>query len=182
MTTPLPTFRYHEDPIATGSVVSSANACRRCGQQRGYIYVGPVYADQDLDDAFCPWCIADGSAAKTFDAEFTDAQGIGDYGSWDSVPAEVVEEVSRRTPGFSGWQQERWWTHCSDAAVFLGRAGWRELESKWAGAVASIKADVQMDGQDWRDYLSALDGWESPTAYVFRCRHCGQLGGYSDCD
>jgi len=26
----------------------------------------------------------------------------------------VVEEVAYRTPGFSGWQQERWWTHCRE--------------------------------------------------------------------
>jgi uncharacterized protein CbrC (UPF0167 family) len=182
MSESLPTFRYHADPIRTGSIVASTNACRRCGRQRGYIYVGPVYADDDLDDAFCPGGIADGSAARMFGAEFTDAPGIGDYGSWEAVPPEVVEEVARRTPGFTGWQQERWWTHCSDAGVFLGRAGWRELEGEWSDAIASIKADVQMDGDDWNDYFSALDARESPTAYVFRCRHCGQLGGYSDCD
>ena len=182
MSDSIPSFRYHDDPIRTGSIAASQTACRRCGEQRGYIYMGPVYANDDLDEVVCPWCIADGSAAQMFDAEFTDPEGIGDYGAWDAVPAEVVEEVSRRTPGFTGWQQERWWTHCSDAAVFLGRAGWRELEGQWADALASIKADVQMEGEDWKEYLAALDASESPTAYVFRCRHCGQLGGYSDCD
>jgi uncharacterized protein CbrC (UPF0167 family) len=182
MTEPLPTFRYHEDPIATGSIVASSNVCRGCERPRGYVYAGPVYAEDDLDDAFCPWCIADGSAARTFDAEFTDPAGIGDYGTWDTVPAEVIEEVSRRTPGFTGWQQERWWTHCSDAAVFLGRAGWRELEGKWADAVPALMADVQLEGDAWREYFDALDADESPTAYVFRCRHCSRLGGYSDVD
>ena len=51
MSDSLPTFRYHEDPLATGSIVSSPNACRRCGRQRGYIYVGPINANDDLDDA-----------------------------------------------------------------------------------------------------------------------------------
>jgi uncharacterized protein CbrC (UPF0167 family) len=36
------------------------------------------------------------------------------------VPADVVEEVAHRTPGFSTLQQARWWTHCGDAAAFLG--------------------------------------------------------------
>jgi uncharacterized protein CbrC (UPF0167 family) len=62
----------------------------------GYIYTGPVYAEQDLAEAFCPWCIADGLAAERFQAEFTDPDGIGDYGSWDPVPQEVVVEVSQR--------------------------------------------------------------------------------------
>ena len=30
--------------------------------------------------------------------------------------------------------------------------------------------------------LGALDKEGSPTAYMFRCRKCGQLGGYQDCD
>ena len=66
--------------------------------------------------AICPWCIADGTAAARFGAAFTDAAGVGGYGDWDDVPPSVVDEVSQRTPGFTGWQQERWWTHCGDAA------------------------------------------------------------------
>jgi len=93
----------------------------------------------------------------------------------------VAAIVSRRTPGFSGWQQERWWTHCGDAAVFLGAAGASEIAGPWAGAIASLRADVGYDDLTWADYAAALDKDRGPTAYVFRCRHCGQLGGYSDC-
>ena len=176
----LPTFRYHPDPIATTSIVVSTNGCRRCGERRGYVYAGPVYADAELDDALCPWCIADGSAAREFDAEFTDPDGVGGYGTWDSVPPEIVEEVSQRTPGFTAWQQERWWTHCADAAMFLGRAGRRELEERWPEAVPALMAEAGLEGTGWREYAAQLDADGSPTAYVFQCRHCGQLGGYSD--
>lgn len=116
----LPTFRYHPDPIATGSVATSGAVCRACNRARGYIYTGPVYAEIELEDALCPWCIADGSAAARFTAEFVDPAGVGDYGRWDAVPAAVVDEDAKRTPAFTGWQQERWWTHCGDAAMFLG--------------------------------------------------------------
>ena len=182
MTEPFPQFRYHPDPLATGSIVPSTTVCRRCSRVRGYIYVGPVFAVADLDEAICPWCIADGSAAREFGAEFTDSAGVGDYGSWDAVPAAVVEEVSQRTPGFSGWQQERWWTHCGDAAAFLGRAGRREVETRWPDVVAALKKEAGMEGETWDEYFAALDADGSPTAYIFRCRGCGQLGGYSDCD
>ena len=182
MSTPFPSFRYHPDPLATGSVMSSPKACRRCGERRGFIYAGPVHAEEDLDEAFCPWCIADGSAAREFGAEFTDPEGVGDYGSWDAVPAEVVDEVARRTPGFTGWQPERWWTHCADAAEFLGRAGRHELSGRWADATPALMAEAGLDEDGWPEYLAALDTEGSPTAYVFRCRHCGRLGGYSDCD
>ena len=178
--TPLPAFRYHPDPLATGSIIPSPAACRRCGQARGYIYTGPVYAIEELEDAFCPWCIADGSAAGQFDAEFVDPEAIGGYGTWDPVSGEVTEEVSRRTPGFNGWQQERWWTHCGDAAEFLGVAGHSELESRWPAAIPAIRVESELEGADWDDYFRSLDRDQGPTAYIFRCRGCGGLGGYSD--
>ena len=69
----LPTFRYHPDSIATGSVKPSDKECRSCGEARGYIYTSSVYAEESLDEEICPWCIADGSAAEKFDASFCDA-------------------------------------------------------------------------------------------------------------
>jgi uncharacterized protein CbrC (UPF0167 family) len=178
----LPEFRYHPDPIATGNVEASTTNCRSCGQARGYIYTGPVHAAEELDRALCPWCIADGSAANRFSAEFVDSDAIGDYGDWDQVPEDVVDEIAKRTPGFTGWQQERWWTHCGDGAEFLGSAGREELETKWPNAIPAIRAELGADEEHWDDYFASLDAEGSPTAYVFRCRHCGALGGYSDCD
>lgn len=181
MSEPLPRFRYHPDPLASGSIAHSDATCQNCDRARGYIYTGPVYARDELDEAFCPWCIADGSAAAGFDAEFVDAAGIGGYGSWDRVPPEVIAEVSRRTPGFSGWQQERWWTHCGDAAEFLGPAGQTDLLERWPEAIEAIRAESGHTGTSWEAYFAALNRDHGPTAYIFRCRHCGRLGGYSDC-
>jgi uncharacterized protein CbrC (UPF0167 family) len=135
----LPEFKYHPDPVATGSVVASDLECECCGQARGYIYTGPVYAEEEFQSAFCPWCICDGTASQKFDATFTDEDGIGALGHWESVPDQVVTQVARRTPGFAGWQQERWWTHCGDAAAFIGRVGYEELRSRGPEAIAAYK-------------------------------------------
>lgn len=176
----LPAFRYHLDPVGTGSLVRSDGTCRVCRRARGYIYTGPVRADTDLDQAICPWCIADGSAASQFDAEFTDPDAVGDYGAWGTVPDSVRDEVSRRTPGFNGWQQERWWVHCGDAAAYLGPAGHAELSGQWRDAVPAIRAETKMDAPAWAEYFPLLRRGGDPQAYVFRCRHCAALGGYSD--
>jgi uncharacterized protein CbrC (UPF0167 family) len=109
----LPSFRYHPDPVATGSVVRADEACSVCGEARGFLYGGPVYSRHD-EELICPWCIADGSAHERYDAEFTDSEGLED------VPRDVVDEVTQRTPGFSGWQQEHWLSHCGDACAFVG--------------------------------------------------------------
>ena len=145
---------------------------------RGYVYIGPVYAIEKLREELCPWCIADGSAAAKFDAEFTDV-GVGVP---DDVPAEVVEHVARRTPGFSGWQQEQWLYHCGDGAAFLGVVGREELDP-FPEALEDLRGDH--DGSGWtaaevEDYLSALDKDGQPRAYLFRCRHCGRHLAYSD--
>lgn len=179
--TALPTFRYHPDPVGTGSIVASDQVCSCCVEKRGYIYIGPVYSEQDVEDELCPWCIADGSAAEEYEATFVDPDGIGNYGEWDEVDEEVIEEISQRTPGFSGWQQERWWTHCGGAAAFLGLAGRAELAGKWAQAIPAVREDSRQSGKDWDAYLAALDRDKGPTAYVFKCLECGELGGYSDC-
>lgn len=179
----LPEFNYHPDPIKTESIITSGVTCACCGKARGYIYVGPVYAEEDLIEAICPWCIADGSAHEKLEASFTDESAVGGYGEWEPVSNEVVAEVAYRTPGFSGWQQEQWWTHCGDAAEFIGRAGKAELQALGSEAVNAIRESTGLpDGPEWASFFKALDKDGSPTAYVFRCRKCGALGGYQDCD
>lgn len=176
----LPSFRYHADALATGSVAASENVCAACEQQRGYIYTGPVYGEDDHEDDICPWCIADGTAHEKLGTDFVDSDGIGGYGDWEEVPLAVREEVAFRTPGFTGWQQERWFTCCKDAACFIGRAGYKELLALGAGAIEAIRVESELDGEEWEDYLKGLQKDDQPTAYLFRCLHCRKIGGYSD--
>jgi uncharacterized protein CbrC (UPF0167 family) len=179
MSEALPRFVYHPDPLATGSISKSDERCECCGRVRGYKYEGTPYGERDLE-VICPWCIADGTAHEKFGAEFTDRDGIGDYGSWGKVPENVADEIAYRTPGFSSWQQERWWVCCGDAALFLGPVGKTELQGH-GEAIAAIRVECGLQSDDWQQYFDALDREHGPTAYIFRCRHCGKLGGYSDC-
>ncbi|MDB5804696.1 MAG: hypothetical protein JWN73_2018 [Betaproteobacteria bacterium] len=177
--TPLPWFKYHPDPIATGSVVKSAAACACCGHVRGYAYVGPVYSEEEYE-AICPWCIADGRANDQLGASFSDE--VGGYGDWEEVPERVSLEVTQRTPGFCSWQQARWWTHCGDAGEFLGAAGKAELLGMGEKAVAAIRAAANVaNDEEWVEFFRALDRDHGPTAYLFRCRQCKGFGGYWDC-
>lgn len=130
---------------------------------------------------FAP-CIADGTAHAKLGASFTDEAGIGGYRNWDRVPENIIKIVAYRTPGFSGWQQEQWWTHCNDAAEFIGRAGQKELEALGSQAVTAIRENTGLlAGPEWDHFLAALHKDKGPTAYLFRCRKCGRLGGYQDC-
>lgn len=174
----LPDFRYHQEPARTGSIVSSSEVCEVCDRARGYIYEGPFYAVDEVE-AMCPWCIADGSAAAAFDGTFTDLEGP----EWAEVSAAVKSEVLTQTPGFSGWQQERWFAHCSDAMQFLDRVGRQELLGHGPAAVEAIKADMRPYGwteENLSQYVENMDRDGQPTGYLFRCTTCGTFRGYSD--
>lgn len=160
----LPRFKYHPDPVATGAVAKSDGECARCRKVRGYVYAGSPYALAD-DLNVCPWCIADGSAAKEFNATFV--QDIE-----EQLPAEIMTEVFERTPGYVSWQGENWLCHCNDACEFHGdftRAGLQALKPEDEARFLEDNDWIE----DWprikKNYQPASD----LALYKFVCRHCG---------
>jgi len=175
----LPVFRYHPDPIASGSIVASDAQCLCCGRPRGFIYTGPAYCEAELDEALCPWCIADGSAHEKFDASFVDEALIP-----DGIRPEIVEEIAFRTPGFSGWQQEKWLSCCGDAAAFLEPAGRTEIRANYPQLEGTLMMyivhELEISGAAATRFLASLGRDQGPTAYVFACRHCDSKLAYID--
>lgn len=164
----LPSFNYHPDPMATGSVVASEEPCEICGMARGAVYSGPVYAVDEIETV-CPWCIADGRLATEFEATMTDVEPAP-----GGISADVLDVIAHRTPGFAGWQQERWLFHCSDGAAFVGRVGYDELRTL-PDALESLK----LDGVD-DELLQYLHPDGDATAYLFHCLHCQTNLAYAD--
>jgi uncharacterized protein CbrC (UPF0167 family) len=175
----LPTFRYHPDPIGSGSIVESAEQCRCCRSARGYIYTGSVYSSDDLDDSLCPWCIADGSAHAKLDATFVDTEAFA-----EGIPESVIDEISERTPGYSSWQSEHWPACCDDATAFLAPVGIQEIREHYReleGAVLShIIYEMKISGGAATRLLASLQKDAGPTAYLFRCLDCEQYHFHID--
>lgn len=165
----LPTFRYFPDPVGAEVFVEDATAeCPCCNQRTGWKYALHPYAEDEIDD-LCPWCIADGSAAKMFDAEFNDLT--------DDLPEEILQEINERTPEFFTWQQSVWLTHCNDAAVFVGSPGWDELQT-----MPDVQELLLQEGIP-AEFLHLIGTNNSSlSAYVFQCRHCDEKLVYTDCD
>jgi uncharacterized protein CbrC (UPF0167 family) len=174
----LPVFKYHPDPVATGSVEASDTVCRGCGRQRGYIYTGPLYSEKFDDVSLCPWCIADGTAARKFGASF------GDTGTVEGISQEAREEIGSRTPSFTAWQQDRWLACCGDGAAFLGPAGAKELKRQLAAAAGAVREHLEeeygLEDEDLEESFKGLRKDGDSTAYVFRCVHCGKYLAYVD--
>ena len=115
----LPDFPFHPDPVGTGSIVKSSEVCACCGLVRGYSYAGPVYAKVSVA-ALCPWCIADGSASRRFDADFVDGH-FNDGSRYVELPREWYFRVFARTPGFASFNAIAWRVHCGEPAAFIRR-------------------------------------------------------------
>ncbi|MET9725469.1 CbrC family protein [Streptomyces zaomyceticus] len=175
MSASLPFFRYHPDPVASGSIREAAEICACCQRDRGWIYTATFYTAHEVGGRFCPWCIADGSAAERFAGEFADSVGL------DGVSEGVVHEVTRRTPGFRAWQDPHWLVHCQTAAAFVGEVGYAELAAR-PDALAQLQTEMRLHG--WRNeaqleqFLTHLG--ESATAMLFRCTVCRAHLAYVD--
>ena len=143
------------------------------------IYLGPVYSEAELDDALCPWCIANGAAHAKFDAAFVDAEAFS-----DGVPPILVDEICTRTPGFNAWQTPRWLTVDAMPAEFVEPAGIAEIRSRYPSLEGTLMSfivhDLGISGGAAVRMLEALRRDQCPTAYVFYDRAHDQHLGYVD--
>jgi len=178
---PLPVFRYYPDPIGTGAFIADPDTpCLGCNRIRGYVYTGPVTTEKHfmLERHICPWCIADGTAAKRFGATFNDT------GTADDIPDEARDEIEHRTPGYMAWQQERWLSCCRAGAAFLGLAVTAELERDFPKAIPVVKKYIREEysfsPEEAEEFYSGLKKDDMPTAYVFRCLKCNKFQAYVD--
>ena len=170
----LPHFIYHPDPLATGAFVEGeAKVCPSCGKKSNIYYNLMPYCIEDIE-YLCPMCIANGQAAKKFDAEFIqDAECQGEF------DPEKDKLLFCQTPGYSSWQGENWLSCCQDYCAYLGTVGTRELKDM--GIAEQVLADYEERGeyQDIEEYL-VKDG--SLCGYLFRCLHCQKYQLWVDAD
>lgn len=136
--------------------------------ERGLIYAGPVYATLDLHESLCPWCIADGSAARKLGASFADDHPLLQAG----VPHDIAEEVNLRTPAFTSWQQEQWLAHCGDACAFLGDASIQEVGGAGEETRLAWQKEYGLSANDWQHITEGYAPGGDPSFYKFKCLHC----------
>ena len=174
--TNLPEFKYHPDPLATGSIVPSEETCECCGEARGFVYCTPPYGERDIE-FLCPWCIADGSADTKLGASFSDSWPLSQSG----VSQKIIDEVTLRTPGYVCWQQESWVSCCDDACEFHGDAIPSELEELNEDERKRVAGEFDVPLSDFNEMLTHYAPKGSPAIYKFRCRHCGVTHYNWDC-
>jgi uncharacterized protein CbrC (UPF0167 family) len=174
----LPAFRFHPDPVQSGSIERSPAACRACGRARGWIYVAGCYAEAELDRALCPWCIADGTAHAKFDVTFHDLTLPED------ADPEVVQEIEERTPGFANFNPFDWPSCCGAPMVYHEPAGIAEVRARYPQLepvlTASIGSELGLAGAAARRFLESLQRDSDPCVHVFAFPRCRALRGPID--
>jgi len=166
--TDFPNFKYNPNALQLGIIKKEKTDCPVCGKTRDFVYAGPFYSVDEVE-GICPWCIKDGSAAKKYDGEFQDSESC--------EPADKEEyliELTTRTPGYSGWQQERWLSHCGDFCALKNYVGWtdiKDLREELADDLNQIQSDYGLKQEDVEKYL-VRNG--SMQGYLFQCLHCGK--------
>lgn len=164
-----PYFKYHSEPLRTRMFKEKKGKCPICQKHSEIVYVGPFYSEKEVKN-ICPWCIKDGSAAKKYNGAFHDSQSVEkDFGS-----SKNLDELIHRTPGYKGWQQEYWLSHCGDFCSFLGYVGWEEI--------AKFKDELKEDIEQLKDKMGLTpDEFEKSLypgglfqGYLFQCIRCGK--------
>ena len=173
----IPTFRYHPDPLGNGVLEVSDSKCCCCNHVRGYFYKGAIYAEEDLESV-CPWCIADGSLERKFDASLSDEWPLKSAG----VSESIIQEVICRTPGYISWQQDSWQSCCGDACEFHGSPSRDELLNLTDSSFAALVQSSGLPLNDLREIVAQYQPDSSPAFYKFICRHCSVAKYTWDCD
>lgn len=171
----LPNFKYHPDPLSTEVIFYEKTHCPVCKKDRDYVYKGPFYSKERVK-GLCPWCISDGSAAEKYDGEFCNPTDI------DVDNKAFIDELSHKTPGYYGIQQEQWLSHCDDFCAYLGTIDWDKI--KELGIEKEIEKDYKKnfpDGVDFKEIKESLKNNGYIECYLFQCIHCKKYRIYTDC-
>jgi uncharacterized protein CbrC (UPF0167 family) len=172
----IPSFKYNPDPFKVGVFQKEKSTCPVCGKETDVVYCGPFFSTEDVEN-ICPSCIKDGTAATKFNGEFQDSASCEYVDS-----EEFLDELVHRTPGYCGWQQEVWLSHCSDFCQIVGVVGWNEIahfENELRDEIDRITKEFNMTKDDLK---KALIAGGSLQGYLFKCIKCGKMRLHVDCD
>lgn len=171
----LPKFKYNLNPIENRIIVRKEAICSCCNEKTEFVYEGPFYSIEDVE-VICPWCIEDGKAAQKYYGRFQDTSACEKV-----IGKESLDELIYRTPGYSGWQQEVWLSHCGDFCAFIGYVGWSEIEE----LVNELEEDLDKIKRAYKLTQEELENaleYGSLQGYLFKCVVCGKNRLAVDCD
>ncbi|KQL50519.1 hypothetical protein AN964_22950 [Heyndrickxia shackletonii] len=161
-------LKYNPNALFLGVIIKEKTSCPVCKKEREYMYEGPFYAEDNVE-GICPWCILDGSATKKYDGEFQDVDSCEEVDK-----QEYIDELIHRTPGYVGWQQEYWLSHCGDFCAIVQYVGWEEIKHFENELAEDIKKICTEYGLTKQGFQNGLKNEGNLQGYLFECIYCGK--------
>lgn len=179
----LPKFKYSPNAYELDLFEKTEGICSICNQKRNIKYTSSFYSIE-TPEYICPWCIADGKAAKIYDGSFNDYCGIEGVSPDPNNPPPTIEkslllEITDKTPSYTSWQQEQWLTHCNEPCAFIGYADSKIIEPILEELNEDIERNWGFDSEHIKNHLTT-DG--HLVGYLFQCTKCKQHRLHVDCD
>ncbi|MDB6095964.1 MAG: hypothetical protein JWM09_242 [Francisellaceae bacterium] len=165
-----PSFKYFRFPLEEGVVAPSEEICMICNHPRGYIYTEEIYDDNNYVKEICPWCIANGKAAKFFKGEFNLDKN-------PNVNKKNITILSKKTPSLPSWQFHQWPTCCEDYCCYLFRVDFEKtlnLPLLAKEAIYEYYKGLGFDEKKTNEEIQSLNRKEGPIGYLFECLNCSK--------
>lgn len=173
MPSEIPYFKYHLDPLKTGHAKRVDFNCVCCNRPSAYAYHGSRYTSRDQEGPLCFKCIKSGAAAEKFDLNFNWFNGEA-----NNIHPTEIEELEKKTPGYSGWQQPIWLTHCNQIAQFQGNFTVDEMLERFDELKFEMKKNFgRMDDEVLLDIIQCPDRIrvDNLAFFKFQCLACNKI-------
>ncbi|MEI0485427.1 CbrC family protein [Brachyspira intermedia] len=179
MSNEIPKFKYVDDNIVKNFFEKKDNKvlCKCCEKETDLVYYTIPHCEDNIKP-LCPECIANGKAAEKFNCDFIDEPFDSD--NIIENRDEKIEELTKRTPEYSAWQQPYYPNHCDDFCKFISYVGYKELKER--NLLDKIIISFDNDEDSVREYIEDLEIEGNFQGYLFECLKCGQLILHTDCD
>ncbi|MEI0603230.1 CbrC family protein [Brachyspira alvinipulli] len=179
MSNDIPKFKYVDDKIVKKLFIKKRKKvlCKCCEKETNLVYCSIPYCEDDIEP-LCPECISNGKAAEKFDCDFIDVPSDSD--NIIENRDEKIEELTKRTPEYSAWQQPYYPNHCDDFCKFISHVGYKELKER--NLLDKIIISSYNDENFVREHIEDLEAEGNFQGYLFGCLKCGQLIVHTDFD
>ncbi len=165
-------FKYSPNIQTIGILINKKGVCQSCGKEVSQYY--PTMYCREEVDCICLDCIKSGQASDKFKGEF-----IQDAETDKVDDAMKIDELFKRTPGYSSWQGEHWLACCNDFCAYIGDVGTKELMEMGIADEVFAEYDTLGEYENARDHLVKAG---SMSGYLFQCLHCGRYHLWVDTD
>ena len=151
-----PKFKYIENAEDVIQFSDKTKKCDCCGKETN-LFTDFIYSQKNVN-VICSDCIISGLACEKFEGEFNEVPYINNKSA--------MEELSKRTPHLSTYQEIEWPVCCNDFCKYLRTCTSKDLKDK------QILKDLEETFEDDFFSLEEIKKFNPNFLQLFKCIKC----------